>query len=87
MPDDVDFLLQSAKVRARYDNVSPMTIHRWRNDPELDFPPPIKIRNRNYWWLSQIVEWERRQAAASARSRRNKSESKPSDTEGVHHER
>jgi predicted DNA-binding transcriptional regulator AlpA len=25
-----------------------MTIWRWSNDPDLDFPPAIKIRNRSY---------------------------------------
>jgi|tagenome__1003787_1003787.scaffolds.fasta_scaffold20984319_3 predicted DNA-binding transcriptional regulator AlpA len=25
-----------------------MTIWRWTNDPALDFPRPIKIRNRNF---------------------------------------
>ena len=25
-----------------------MTIWRWSNDPDLGFPPAIKIRNRNY---------------------------------------
>jgi hypothetical protein len=28
--------------------VTPMTLWRYTHDPELDFPPPIKIRNRNF---------------------------------------
>ncbi len=28
--------------------ITPMTGWRYTHDPELDFPPPIKIRNRNF---------------------------------------
>lgn len=29
-------------------NISAMTLWRWERDPDLEFPPKIKIRNRNY---------------------------------------
>ena len=28
--------------------VTAMTLHRWDRDPELNFPPKIKIRSKNY---------------------------------------
>jgi predicted DNA-binding transcriptional regulator AlpA len=28
--------------------VTPKTLWEWTNDPALNFPPPAKIRNRNY---------------------------------------
>jgi predicted DNA-binding transcriptional regulator AlpA len=33
---------------AREFNVTPMTIWRWDHDAGLGFPPPIKIRTRNF---------------------------------------
>jgi hypothetical protein len=39
------------------------------HDPRLSFPAPTRIRERNYWRLSEIVAWER-QAAANASMRR-----------------
>lgn len=58
MPDQ-DRLLTSAQLRERH-SISPMGLYRRRRDPELSFPAPVKIRNRNYWRLGEIVEWERR---------------------------
>jgi len=40
-------LIMSAELRARLGGVSAMTTHRWQNDAELNFPEPIKIRERN----------------------------------------
>jgi len=28
------------------------------HDPRLNFPRPIKIRQRNYWRVSDLIEWE-----------------------------
>ena len=28
--------------------ITAMTLWRWDHDPELDFPPPVKIRKKNY---------------------------------------
>ena len=44
---DHDELVADPAV-AREFNVSLMTIWRWTNDPVLNFPPPIKIKQRNY---------------------------------------
>jgi predicted DNA-binding transcriptional regulator AlpA len=43
--------------------ISGMSLWRWMNDPMLDFPRPGHIRGRNYWRLSDIINWERRTAA------------------------
>ena len=29
-------------------NITLMTLWRWTKDPELGFPPPVKIRKRNF---------------------------------------
>lgn len=48
--------------------VSDMTIWRWMRDPEVAFPRPTKLgRNgRNFWWLPEILEWERRRTTGSS---------------------
>ena len=46
--------------------VSDMTIWRWQHDPVVAFPKPVKLgrAGRNFWWLPDILEWERRRAAS-----------------------
>jgi hypothetical protein len=36
-----------AKVCQRY-GITPMTLWRWDNDPDLKFQPPIRVRGRKY---------------------------------------
>lgn len=37
--------------------VSDMSLWRWLNNPELNFPKPIKIGARRYWREADIVAW------------------------------
>jgi predicted DNA-binding transcriptional regulator AlpA len=68
MPDNRDgALVPGPKVKARY-GVSEQSIWRWTNDPELEFPQPVKINRRNYWRLADLERWERRCARASRRT-------------------
>jgi predicted DNA-binding transcriptional regulator AlpA len=47
----------------RRHSVCGMTRWRWMHDPQVAFPRPVKLGNgRNYWWLPDILEWERRRA-------------------------
>jgi predicted DNA-binding transcriptional regulator AlpA len=39
-----------------------MTIHRWLNDPELNFPRPVYIGRYRYWRVEQLEAWEEEQA-------------------------
>jgi hypothetical protein len=34
-------LLSDVKVRQRYGGISHMTMHRWDNTPEMNFPKPV----------------------------------------------
>jgi hypothetical protein len=43
-----DHLVPDHIVRNEFGDVSLMTIYRWTNDPTLGFPPPIKLRNKNF---------------------------------------
>jgi predicted DNA-binding transcriptional regulator AlpA len=54
--------MTSAQIRARF-GVTSMTVHRWLRDERLQFPKPIKIRDRNYWRAVEICEFEKRMLA------------------------
>ena len=47
--------------------VSGMTRWRWINDPNVAFPKPVKLgpNGRNFWWLPDLIEWERQRAEKS----------------------
>lgn len=49
--------LTAKHLRDRY-NVSHMTIWRWRKDPRLGFPAPIRIGPRKFWRLADLEAWE-----------------------------
>ena len=44
--------------------VSTMTLWRWDHDPELRFPPAIRIRKRLYRDLDELAEFDERQRKA-----------------------
>lgn len=46
-----------AAVRDLCGGVSDMTLWRWLNDPDLDFPRPIYIGRRRYWREADILAW------------------------------
>ena len=39
-------------------SITPMTLDRWTNDPNLRFPPPMKLRNRNFRSRKQLEEFK-----------------------------
>jgi len=53
-------------LRARYGNISEMTLWRWEHDEKLGFPRAIDINGRKYYDLAEIEAWERKRAAATA---------------------
>ena len=57
-------LVPDPAVARRY-GVNLRTLPRWDADPDLNFPKPIKIRNRRYRRLQDLVVWERTRAAQS----------------------
>jgi hypothetical protein len=46
-------LVPDPRVAEEFD-VSLMTLWRWTHDPTLNFPPPVKIRNRNFRVRDQL---------------------------------
>jgi hypothetical protein len=47
-PKTAGTLVADPDVQTEFGGISAMTLHRWTIDPELGFPPPIKIRNLNF---------------------------------------
>ncbi len=66
---DDDRLIPDPKVCERYD-ISDMTLYRWDRDPDLNFPPPIRINRRKYRKLSALMKWERARAKQTTERRR-----------------
>jgi hypothetical protein len=54
-----DELVPDPQVWREFD-ITSMAGWRWTHDPKLNFPPPIKIRNRNYRSRRQLEEFKRR---------------------------
>jgi predicted DNA-binding transcriptional regulator AlpA len=45
--DPPDELVPDPEVCREF-NVTPMTLWRWDRDEKLSFPPPVRIRHRNF---------------------------------------
>ena len=50
--------------------VTAMTLWRWTRDPDLDFPPAIAIRNRNFRSRNQLEAFKARMLSKAIRHRR-----------------
>jgi len=57
LPKDLGPWLPTPAVAKRY-NKSTKTIKRWREDPELNFPPTLDINGHPHNSLPQLVQWE-----------------------------
>ena len=62
---DQDCLVNAAQLRKLLGCISEMTLFRWRGDPDLHFPAPLKINTRNYWRRGEIEDWIAELAAES----------------------
>nr|WP_090158660.1 AlpA family phage regulatory protein [Loktanella sp. DSM 29012] len=58
-------LISSFAVRELCGGVSNMTIWRWLQDPDMNFPKPIKIGRRNYWREADMIVWLDQQVSAT----------------------
>lgn len=58
-------LLTRDNIRDHF-GVTLVTLHRWRKDPSLRFPPPIKIKRRVFWRQEDIERWCEDRIAPSA---------------------
>ena len=54
---DVQTRITQPEAARLLGNVSQMTLWRWRNNPELNFPKSIEINGRHYYRRSEILSW------------------------------
>ncbi|MBL0404413.1 DNA-binding protein [Microvirga aerilata] len=54
----LDYLITAPRLRHRFGGISDMTLWRWLRDPRLQFPKPLVVNGRRYWWLRDLEEWE-----------------------------
>ncbi|WP_127143186.1 helix-turn-helix transcriptional regulator [Pelagibacterium montanilacus] len=58
--------LTATEVRARFGGISDMTLWRWLEDDSLNFPRPMKVRNRRLFKEQDIIDWEARRTVEAA---------------------
>jgi hypothetical protein len=61
-PDEPDTLVPDPQVRREFGGIGETTLVRWTQDPELDFPPVIKIFTRNFRSRRALEEFKLRMA-------------------------
>lgn len=50
-------LLSASYVRELCGGISDMTMWRWLNDENLNFPRPVMIQRRRFWREAELIEW------------------------------
>lgn len=55
--------IPASDVRELCAGISDMTLHRWLNRDDLNFPRPIYIGNRRYWREADVIAWLEAQPA------------------------
>lgn len=58
--EPADQLVLDTNVAKEFGGVSLMTLYRWTKDPRLGFPPPIKIRTKNFRSRRALEEFKTR---------------------------
>lgn len=58
--------IQAADVRDLLGGVSHMWIERRLNNPQSNFPRPVKIGNRRFWREREILAWIDAQGGAQS---------------------
>jgi len=75
-----DNLIPDPIVCAEF-GVTAMTLWRWTRDPELNFPPPIAIRNRNFRSRRQLEAFKARMLMRAIRQRRGADQHQDDDND------
>jgi hypothetical protein len=63
--------LRAAQVRARYGGISDMTLYRWLQNPELNFPQP-EYHGRDRFWDEALLNAHDRECARRSAARRGR---------------
>jgi predicted DNA-binding transcriptional regulator AlpA len=59
MEKSVDELVPDPVVQKEF-GVCAMTLYRWDHDPAMEFPKPVKIRNRKYRSRRKLEKYKAR---------------------------
>ncbi len=81
-----DNLIPDPVVCAEF-GVTAMTLWRWTRDCELNFPPPIAIRNRNFRSRKQLEAFKERMLRRAIRQRRGTDQHEPEANYGADQDR
>ena len=65
-PDVTKTYLTGPQVSRRY-GIDNRSLHRWRNDPDLNFPAAMIVHGRTFFAVEELDAWEKSRAAPSAR--------------------
>jgi hypothetical protein len=65
---DKSVLLPDPAVAKRY-GVHPFTLRRWDENPDLGFPPVIKVNNRRYREIAKLHAWDLKNSREAATRR------------------
>ena len=60
-------LLNATQVRQRYGGLSAMGLWRWIYNERLEFPKPLIVNTRRYWWQHELEAWERARVGGTGR--------------------
>jgi predicted DNA-binding transcriptional regulator AlpA len=63
-----DELVPDPQVQKEF-GITAMTLWRWDHDRELDFPPPVKIRKKNYRSRQLLEKFKQRVIAEAIAAR------------------
>jgi len=58
--------LTSKQVRARYGDMSDMSLWRWCRDPRMGFPQPVRINRIKFWDEADLDAFDARVAGKVA---------------------
>jgi len=79
--NEAKVLLSDRQVAERYDVVV-RTLERWDRQPDLGFPPPVRINGRRYRSVLALEQWDRANARkATPRTPRRVAVRKPATAE------
>lgn len=56
--DHACVLLTPRSTSSRYD-CAPITLTRWQQDPQIEFPAPVYVGRMRFFILEQLLAWER----------------------------
>jgi hypothetical protein len=56
--EEVGVLVPDPQVCREF-QITSMTLWRWDHDPELEFPPPVRIRKRKFRYRGALEDFKR----------------------------